>query len=311
MPLRSANPARLYHFVRGNLGSIRKVYLRSNTIVRRGDFAEHPQAVLLLHGFFQTRNVWEMMEERLRHDGYGVFSFDLGGLFWRFNTKSIFDLGEMIAAKIERICERYDLDRFHIVGHSKGGLLGRHYVQHHGGHRRVKSLITLGTPHHGTPTAALGVALFGGGLISRSPFQMLPGSALMRMFKRDSFPATVPLVSIYSTADLVCPHWFSVLRPGQGDVSMRNIRVRGVGHTALCYDPGVYQVVRAQLDASSAAWDERQRSTQKVDYSSPAGISPSPASTASASAAPVGASVGAPITPSASRQHRNPNESSK
>ena len=260
MVTRPTSPARLYRVMRDNLGSIRKVYLRSNTIVRRGDFAEHPETVLLLHGFFQTRNVWEVMEDRLRHDGYGVLSFDLGGLFRRFNTRSLSELGEMIAEKIERIATRYDLQRFHIVGHSKGGLLARHYVQHHGGYKRVKSVITLGTPHHGTPTAAVGVALFAGGILSRSPFDMLPGSAFVRMLKRDSFPASIPLVSVYSTADVVCPHWFSVLRPGEGDTSMRNIRVRGVGHTALCHDPGVYHIVRAQLGAANEVWSERERS---------------------------------------------------
>ena len=114
--------------LRDQLGSIRRVYLRGNRIVRRDDFAQPKETVLLLHGFFQTRNVWEVMEERLRHDGYGVFSFDLGGLLWRFNTRSIPDLSATIADKIEGICARYGLQRFHIIGHSKGGMVARHYV---------------------------------------------------------------------------------------------------------------------------------------------------------------------------------------
>ncbi|MDP6931524.1 MAG: alpha/beta fold hydrolase [Myxococcota bacterium] len=248
---------RVYKLLRDNLGSVRNVYLRGNRIVRHGDFAERPEAVLLLHGFFQTRNVWEVMEDRLRYDGFGVFSFDLGGLFWRFNTRSIGTLAHTIADKIEGICSRYGLDRFHIIGHSKGGIIARHYIQHHGGDRRAKSLITLGSPHHGTPTAAIGVGLMAGGLISRSPMEMLPGSSLMRMLKRDTFPAGIPLVSIYSRNDLVCPWARSMLLPRPGESSMQNRVVRGVGHTALTTDPGVYHLVRNSLDDAARIWRER------------------------------------------------------
>lgn len=250
-------PDRVYRAFRGQLGSIRAVYMRDNTIVRRGDFHQFPETVLLLHGFMQTRNVWQVMEERLRHDQFGVLSFDLGGLFARFNTHRVSDLSANIAEKIERICARTGLERLHIVGHSKGGLIARHYVQHNGGDRRVKSLITLGTPHHGTPTAAIGVGLMGGGIFSRSPADMMPGSALLRRLAQDTFPANIPLTSIYSRHDLVCPWWCSVLRPRPGESSMSNIAVSGPGHTALCHDPEVYHLVRTRLQAAAQLWAER------------------------------------------------------
>ena len=46
------------------------------------------------------------MEQRLRRENIGVFSFDLGGLLWRFNTRSITEQAQNIAEKIESICER-------------------------------------------------------------------------------------------------------------------------------------------------------------------------------------------------------------
>lgn len=247
------SPRRLYRALRDQLGSIRTVYGRGNRVVRRDDFAQPDQAVLLLHGFFQTRNVWEVMEERLRYDGFGVFSFDLGGLFARFNTERPAVLAEHIAEKIERICLRTGLRRFHIVGHSKGGLVAREYVQHHGGLARVKSLITLGTPHHGTPTAAIGVWLMGAGVLSRSPYDLLPNSRFLRRLREDPFPAEVPFVSVYSRHDLVCPWWSAVLVPRAHEPSMRNRPIAGVGHTALTYDPGVYQIVRRELHEAALA----------------------------------------------------------
>ena len=248
---------RPYTFLRDQLGSIRRVYLRGNSIVRRGDFASYPETVLLLHGFFQTRNVWEIMEDRLRHDGYGVLSFDLGGFLWNLNSRPILDLAQLVADKIEGVCQRYELDRFHIIGHSQGGLVARTYIQHLGGDQRVKSLVTLGTPHHGTPTAALGAVLMGGGLVSRSPYQMLPGSRFMRRLNEEAFPADIPMTSIYSRSDLVCPWWCSALHPGPGESHMKNHQLKGIGHTALTHDPGVYRLVRDELDAASAAWKER------------------------------------------------------
>ena len=152
------SPLGTWRALRDQLGSLRGVYGASNRIVRRDDFANFDETVLLLHGFFQTRNVWEVMEDRLRFDGFGVFSFDLGGLLG-LNTHRPQDLAERVADKLERLCMRTGLRSFHIVGHSKGGLIAREYVQHLGGARRVKSVVTLGTPHHGTPTAAIGVAL--------------------------------------------------------------------------------------------------------------------------------------------------------
>lgn len=254
---RPTSPTRAWRALRDQLGSIRKVYARSNRVVRRDDFARYDETVLLLHGFFQTRNVFEIMEDRLRYDGYGVFSFDLGGLFSRFNTKRPNELTEMIAEKIERICTRTGLKSFHIVGHSKGGLIAREYVQHYGGQHRVKSVITLGTPHHGTPTAAVGVWLMGAGVLSRSPWDLLPNSEYVKKLKADIFPPTVPLVSIYSKHDLVCPWWSAVLSPKPGEESMRNHVVKGIGHTALTYDPGVYQIVRRELSDAAVAWKVR------------------------------------------------------
>ena len=76
--------------------SIRGVYLRSNRLVRRNDFASFDETVLLLNGFFQTRTVWEIMEDRLQSDGYGVLSFDLGGVLWRYQVRSITEQASMI-----------------------------------------------------------------------------------------------------------------------------------------------------------------------------------------------------------------------
>lgn len=251
-------PLGTYHALRDQLGSVREVYLRGDKVQRRGDMGEHDELVLLIHGFFQTRNIWEVMEDRLRFDGFGVMSFNLGGLLYKFNTHPVDRSARMIAEKVENLSQRYGFERFHIIGHSKGGLIARRYVQHYGGDRRVKSVITLGTPHHGTPTAAVGVALTGFGLLPSSARDLLPRSELIRQVGRDSFPAHIPLTSIYSREDLVCPYWCSILRPRPGEAShFQNVSLRGIGHSQLAWDPGVYRHIRASLNAASELWRER------------------------------------------------------
>jgi triacylglycerol lipase len=258
-PLRNlVTPWRTYSALRDQLGSVRGVYLAGDRIRRRDDMGAQQDLVLLLHGFFQTRNIWEVMEDRLRHDGYGVMSFNLGGLLSRFNTHPVDSLAELIADKIEGLAGRHGFDRFHIVGHSKGGLVARRYVQHYGGRERVKSVITLGTPHHGTPTALVGVALMGFGAIRSSARELLPRSKLISQLGRDNFPAEIPLTSIYSREDLVCPYWASVLHPKPGEEDhLVNVEIRRVGHSQLVWDPAVYRAVRERLDAASELWRVR------------------------------------------------------
>ena len=243
----------IYHILRNQLGSIRKVYLKGNKISKKGDFAQFPQTVLLLHGFFQTRNIWDAMETRLRRAGYGVISLNLGGLMWRFNTKSIVKQAEFLYAKMEKICKNHNIDKFHIIGHSMGGLVARHYVQHCDGNKRVQSLITLGSPHHGTPTALLGVGLMGLGLFSVSPMQMLPKSKLIRKLQEENFPENIPFISIFSRQDVICPWWCSILRNEHQHPSIKNYQLRGIGHSELTYHPHVFRLIQQELTQSTSA----------------------------------------------------------
>ena len=253
---RFLTPWGTYRAARDQLGSVRRIYLSRDRVVRRDDFSEG-EVVLLLHGFMQTRNLWETMEERLRRDGYRVISLNMGGLFARFNTRPVDTLAMHVAEKIERLASRHGFDGLHIIGHSKGGLVGRRYIQHYGGGRRVRSLTTLGTPHHGTPTAVVAVGLMGAGFLPSSALDLLPRSRVIAALNQDVFPAHVPLVSVYSKQDLVCPYWCSVLRPRAGESSMENVVVRGVGHSQLAWDPGVYAIVRQRLARATTTWEER------------------------------------------------------
>src|SRR5262245_30001914 len=159
------------------------------------------RAMLLVHGFLATPRALGPLATRLRRFGYCAHRIDLGGLFG-FNTRPVDELARLVADRVERLVHDHRCERIDIVGHSEGGLLARYYVQKLNGARRVRHLVTLGTPHRGTPWAYSGHLV---GRVLPSLRQMAPGSALLRDLTDDRFPASVRLTSIYSQRDSICP----------------------------------------------------------------------------------------------------------
>lgn len=217
---------------------------------RLADFRNADRPVLLLYGFFSTRRSFEVLERRLRRDGYCVFSLNLGGFRRTFNTRGIDDLADFVRAKVERIYGRNPgLGPLTIIGHSKGGLIGAYYVKKLGGWRRVRALITLGTPHNGTPTAYAGLPL---GVFARSVWQMIPMSGLIQRLQDGAWPPQVRLVSIYSRHDRASPYP-STLLDTKGLPYIANVEVEGVAHREFLHKKRVYDLVVAQMRAAEAA----------------------------------------------------------
>jgi len=233
---------RLIRYLRGYLDFDRN----GNRVVRRTDFTHCNRPVLLLYGFMSTRRVFEVLEHRLRRDQFCVWSINLGGLMQAFNTRGIDQLAEQVRDKVERLYQRYpNMGPLSIIGHSKGGLIGRYYVKRLGGDRRVKNLVTLGTPHNGSPSAYFGI--FTHGLLSRSIWQMTPMSPFIRRLKMGAFPRATRLVSIYSKADRVNPFPCCILENHTNAPNIFNIEVADVVHREFVTSRTVYQLIRREL----------------------------------------------------------------
>lgn len=217
---------------------------RGNEVVRRTDFTHCPNPVLLIYGFLSTRRSFEVIERRLRRDGHCVFSINLGGAFDVFNTRGIDESAAKVRDKIEKLYTRYTLGPLTIIGHSKGGLIGRYYVKRLGGERRVRSLITLGTPHNGTPMAYLGVATVG--LLAPSAWQMRPMSPFIRRLKEGGWHPGVRFVSIYSKDDRFSLYPSPLLET-EGQPQLANVEVEGIGHHDFLVKKRVYDIVAAEL----------------------------------------------------------------
>ena len=247
-PRTTWSPRGLYRATKDQLGSIRGIYLRDNSIDAKQDLHDFDQHVILLNGFFQTRHIFEKLEASLRRDGYGCMSVNQGGLLGRYNHRPIDDLVDLLEQKIETLRTKFGVDRFHLLGHSKGGLVARRWLLGTRDPARCKSLVTLGTPHQGTPSAWFGFAS-GLSFVSTNPRELRPHSQLVREMREEPTPASVPFANVFSTSDLVSPA--SACRLSE-DPRAETIEVRGIGHSELCWDPMVYGIIRAWLDRASS-----------------------------------------------------------
>jgi triacylglycerol lipase len=214
-----------------------------NRVVKRTDFAGCARPVLLLHGWLSSRRTFEVIERRLRRDGYGVFSLDLGGLRGSTIGRGIDDLADLVRAKVERIYARYpDLGPLTIVGHSKGGLIAAYYVKKLGGWRRTRAVVTLGTPHRGTPLAWLGLPL---AFVTRSLVQMAPGSGFLGRLHDGAWPAQVRLASVWSRRDGASPYPSCVVET-HGLPQLANVEV-DADHRGLLTRKKVYEAVLREI----------------------------------------------------------------
>jgi len=201
--------------------------------------------MLLLHGFLATPRVVSRLAARFRRWGYCGHAVELGGVFGRFNARPVEDLARIVAERVEQLVYDHRCERVDLVGHSEGGLIGRYYVQRLNGASRVGHLVTLGTPHRGTPWA------YPGYLFRRvvpSLQQMAPGSRLLRDLGDDSFPRSVRLTSIYSQSDPLCPPSSCRLEVREG-AHLKNIELPRGGHLAFLFNASISSIIRRELES--------------------------------------------------------------
>ncbi|MFF4006047.1 esterase/lipase family protein [Streptomyces sp. NPDC001717] len=192
--------------------------------------------VLLLHGFTDNRSVFVLLRRALgagglRHvEAYNYSPF----------TRDLRVTARHLARRVEELCARTGHDRVEIVGHSLGGLVGRYYVQRLGGDARVRTLVTLGTPHSGTAVAPF---------MDAHPLvrQMRPDSEVLAELALPAPGCTTRCVAFWSEFDaLMAP--VGTARIDHPDLRVENVEVTGIGHLALPAHPTVIAAVRRALD---------------------------------------------------------------
>lgn len=184
--------------------------------------------VLLVHGYQCNRGFWFWQRRRLERAGWTVATLDLGPVF-----ASIDAYGETIRARIEEISAVTGADRVVLVGHSMGGLAARAYLRAHGA-ARVAKLVTLGTPHHGSRLALLGVG--------PNARQMEPQSAWLAALNAPGATPLPPAVSARSPYDNYVMPQDSPLLAGARDVVLGP-----VGHLTMAWSAAVTRLLLDEL----------------------------------------------------------------
>ncbi|WP_234381745.1 esterase/lipase family protein [Streptomyces sp. NRRL S-1521] len=205
--------------------------------------ADEKPPVLLLHGFIDNRSVFVLLRRALaQHGGRRVESLNYSPL-----TCDIPTAAALLGRHVEEICERTGRSRVDVVGHSLGGLIARYYVQRLGGDARIRTLVTLGTPHGGTRVAPLADA---------HPIvrQMRPGSTVIEELKEPAPDCRTQFVSFWSDLDqFMAP--LETACVDHPDLVAQNVRVTGIGHLALPVHPAVANGIRQALDLADPGAD--------------------------------------------------------
>ncbi|MBE9169101.1 alpha/beta fold hydrolase [Pleurocapsales cyanobacterium LEGE 06147] len=186
--------------------------------------------VLLVHGIFRKKTVFNRMSVYLSALGWEVHSFDLKPSNARLGLDK---LAEQISAYVtHHFAPNQPID---LVGLSMGGLVSRYYVQRLGGSERVKRFVTIASPHYGT------------WLAYTLPFigcvQMRPGSAFLQDLNRDiEILSKVNFTSIWTAYDFVIvPAQNSRLGVGQ------EIKLRVFAHAMMVRDKKTLQALAQAL----------------------------------------------------------------
>ena len=207
--------------------------------------------VILLCGWGGTRHTLADLEGRLEADGFAPYVFPLGGILGRFNARGIDELALRLERHLSSLAMSFPKLRISIVGHSMGGIIGRYLVSMLGGARFVHTLVTLGSPHRGSPVAEFfvhtAVAKW-----SRAIEQLRPSSPLLIELSRHRIPDETFCASLYSREDRFCPPPCAEMGIPADCDNIENIDAGDLGHLEFIVSGDAYSLIREQLQRGLA-----------------------------------------------------------
>ena len=195
--------------------------------------------VLAVHGYLANGNDLEPLAGYLRHHGFGqVFTYTANT-----QTRSVPELAERLVTHVRTILAATGHDRLHLVGHSLGGIVIRYAVTYLGLDRYADVVVTIGSPHGGSPLATA-TAGFLPAVIAKVPRALCPGSPILRALEADARPSQVTWVAIGSEQDHIVPA--DRARITAPVLAATNLTFADIGHLDLVFD-------RRVLDATVKA----------------------------------------------------------
>ena len=120
-----------------------------------------PQVLVYVHGWSAGSETWTVnndMPRRASQAGYRTAFVDL------YPDRNMWDNGALLAQELGQIMTHYGTASVTLVAHSKGGVDAQTCAVYDGMASHISQIITLGTPHHGTPLADLAWSSWAGWL---------------------------------------------------------------------------------------------------------------------------------------------------
>jgi hypothetical protein len=194
----------------------------------------HATPVVLVHGYFHNRSGFVVLSRELRRRGFRW----IHGMNYNPIGNSVPELAERFARHVEDIRRVSGSQRVHLVGHSLGGVIARWYTEELGGHKVVDTVVTIGTPHHGTYAAYIG--------IGQAAKDMRPGSDVIRTLELGIRKRKTTYVNLYSDLDLLIVPPSSAVLPGRPNV--HNHLIEDIGHTSLLLSDELVDQVCGHLE---------------------------------------------------------------
>lgn len=198
---------------------------------RLGHWETRPLPLLLIHGYQCNRGFWIWMRSRLEAAGWTVATISMEPVWTEIDNYA-----DGIDRRIDEVLAATGAPQVILICHSMGGLAARAYLRRHG-KAKVARMITLGSVHHGTELATLGIGPNARQMRIGNPWLIALGA-----------PGAVPLpqgsVSIFSHHDnYVFPQETSSRLEGA-----TNIAISGVSHLGMAFSPRVLGSLKAALE---------------------------------------------------------------
>jgi triacylglycerol lipase len=188
--------------------------------------------VVLLHGFFCNRGLWNPWMAALRSERIAFVAPSLAPVFG-----SIDEAVPQLEAAVQRLERATGVPPL-IVAHSMGGLVTRAWLHQAQADGRVRAVLTIGTPHGGTALARLA--------FSANGRQMRRGSEwLSQLAAGELATRAAHFHCIYGQCDNIVFPASSAVLPGAAEV----LHLPATAHVDLVYHPASLALARRLLQA--------------------------------------------------------------
>lgn len=178
---------------------------------------------LLVHGWIHNETAWGLYRHYLKKAGFGTINV----IAYRSITQDIPQNSLILKERIDLIKKETGQDIDILIGHSQGGLESLEYALEYAPKDRITTIITLGSPLHGTKMARKHS-------YSPSVRQMRIGSPYLKsLHERLSKASHLRILSLAGTADLVTIPYTSALLPEYPFAT--NVEIENQGHISFLF----------------------------------------------------------------------------